>query len=88
MGSRDYGYNAQFADVIRPLGQGTVSKTEYGFRTIPNVEITANAVQKRMDTGNLATGQLRGNQQVRGQIQVVNAKGRKVMVMGYGKGKF
>lgn len=88
MSSYDYGYNSQVADVIRPLGQGKVSKTEYGFRSIPNVEITANAVQNRVDTGNLATGQLRGTQRIRGQIQVVNANGRKVMVMGYGKGKF
>jgi hypothetical protein len=88
MSSSDYGYNSQVADVIRPLGQGTVRKTEYGFRSIPNVEITANAVQRRVDTGNLATGQLRGTQRIRGQIQVVNANGRKVMVMGYGKGKF
>lgn len=88
MSSSDYGYNSQVADVIRPLGQGTVRKTEYGFRTIPNVEITSNAVQRRVDTGNLATGQLRGTQRIRGQIQVVNANGRKVMVMGYGKGKF
>ncbi len=86
--SADYGYNDKVADVIRPLGQGTVQKTEYGFRSIPNVEISANTYQKRVDTGNLATGQLRGTQQVRGQIQVVNARGRKVMVMGYGKGKF
>lgn len=84
----DYGYNSDLADVIRPLGQGTVSKTEYGFRTIPNVEIRANSSQNRVDTGRLATGQLRGNQQVRGQIQVVNAQGRKVMTMGYGKGMF
>lgn len=88
MGSRDYGYNAQVADVIRPLGQGTVKKTEYGFRTIPNVEVTANATQTRVNSTSLSTGQLRGTQQVRGQIQVVNANGRKVMVMGYGKGKF
>lgn len=88
MSSSDYGYNSQVADVIRPLGQGTVRKTEYGFRSIPNVEITSNAVQRRVDTGNLATGQLRGTQRIRGQIQVVNAQGRKVMVMGYGKGKF
>lgn len=88
MSSSDYGYNSQVADVIRPLGQGTVRKTEYGFRSIPNVEITANAVQRRVDTGNLATGQLRGTQRIRGQIQVVNANGRKVMVMGYGKGMF
>lgn len=88
MSSSDYGYNSQVADVIRPLGQGTVRKTEYGFRSIPNVEITANAEQRRVDTGNLATGQLRGTQRIRGQIQVVNANGRKVMVMGYGKGKF
>lgn len=86
--SADYGYNAQVADVIRPLGQGKVSKTEYGFRKVDNVDIGANAYQKRVDTGNLATGQLRGTQRIRGQIQVVNANGRKVMVMGYGKGKF
>lgn len=84
----EYGYNEQVADVIRPLGQGKVQKPENGFRTIPNVEITANANQRRVDTGVLATGQLRGTQRIRGQIQVVNANGRKVMVMGYGKGKF
>lgn len=88
MSSYDYGYNDQVADVIRPLGQGKVQKPVVGFRTVPNVEITSNATQKRVDTGNLATGQLRGTQRIRGQIQVVNANGRKVMVMGYGKGKF
>lgn len=88
MGSRDYGYNADVADIIRPLGQGTVKRPENGFRTIDNVEIRTNSSQNRVDTGRLATGQLRGNQQVRGQIQVVTAQGRKVMVMGYGKGKF
>ena len=88
MASYDYGYNEQVADVIRPLGQGKVQKPEVGFRTIPNVEITANATQNRVDTGNLATGQLRGTQRIRGQIQVVNANGRKVMIMRYGKGKF
>lgn len=88
MASADYGYNDRVADVIRPLGQGKVKKPEVGFRTIPNVEVTSNAYQKRVDTGNLATGQLRGTQRIRGQIQVVDANGRKVMVMGYGKGKF
>ena len=87
-GSADYGYNDKVADVIRPLGQGKVYKTEYGFRTVDNVEIGANSYQQRVDTGNLATGQLRGTQRIRGQIQVVDANGRKVMVMGYGKGKF
>ena len=86
--SADYGYNDKVADIIRPLGQGKVRKTEVGFRTIDNVEISDNSYQKRVDAGNLATGQMRGTQRVRGQIQVVNANGRKVMVMGYGKGKF
>lgn len=84
----EYGYNSDLADVIRPLGQGEVSKTEYGFRTIPNVEVRANAEQLRVDTTRWGTGQQRGNQQIRGQIQVTNAQGRKVMVMGYGKGMF
>lgn len=86
--SADYGYNDKVADVVRPLGQGKVYKTEYGFRTVDNVEISDSSFQKRVDTGNLATGQLRGTQRIRGQIQVVDANGRKVMVMGYGKGKF
>lgn len=86
--SADYGYNDKVADVIRPLGQGKVRKTEYGFREVDNVEIGDSSYQKRVDAGNLATGQLRGTQRIRGQIQVVNANGRKVMVMGYGKGKF
>jgi hypothetical protein len=84
----EYGYNSELADVIRPLGQGTVSKTEYGFRTIPNVEVRANAQQNRVDTSRWGTGQQRGNQQIRGQIQVMNAQGRRVMVMGYKKGGF
>lgn len=84
----EYGYNDDVADVIRPLGQGVVKKVEYGFRTIPNVEIRSNSSQNRVDTGRLATGQLRGDQQVRGQIQVVTPQGRKVMVMGYKKGGF
>lgn len=86
--SADYGYNDKVADVVRPLGQGKVYKTEYGFRTVDNVEISDSSFQKRVATGNLATGQLRGTQRIRGQIQVVDANGRKVMVMGYGKGKF
>ena len=86
--SADYGYDDKVADVIRPLGQGKVRKPEVGFRTIPNVEINANSYQKRVDAGNLGTGQMRGVQRIRGQIQVVNSNGRKVMVMGYGKGKF
>lgn len=86
--SADYGYNDKIADIIRPLGQGRVSKTEYGFRKVDNVDINDNSYQKRVDAGNLATGQMRGTQRLRGQIQVVNANGRKVMVMGYGKGKF
>ena len=84
----EYGYNSELADVIRPLGQGTVSKTEYGFRTIPNVEVRANSSQNRIDTSRWGSGQQRGTQQVRGQFQVVNAQGRKVMIMGYKKGGF
>lgn len=88
MASYDYGYNEKVADVVRPLGQGKVSKTEYGFRKVDNVEVGSNASQNRVDASNLGTGQLRGTQTVRGQIQVMNANGRRVMMMGYGKGKF
>lgn len=86
--SEDYGYNSELADVIRPLGQGTVKKTINGFRTVDNVEVGAGAKVSRVNTYELATGTLKGVQQVKGQIQVVDANGRKVMVMGYGKDKF
>lgn len=86
--SSNYGYNDKIADVIRPLGQGTVRKTLTGFRSIPNVEISSNSEVFGIDVGRVRTGNLRGNQQVRGQIQVVDNNGRKVMIMGYGKGKF
>ena len=46
MSSYNYGYDEQVADVIRPLGQGTVKKPLNGFRSVDNVEITANAFQK------------------------------------------
>lgn len=86
--SENYGYDSQMADVIRPLGQGSVKKTINGFRTVENVEVGSGARVNRVNTYELATGTLKGTQQVRGQIQVVDANGRRVMVMGYGKDKF
>lgn len=86
--SANYGYNDKVADVIRPLGQGTVKKTLNGFRTVSDVPISSNAETYGFDAGRVRTGNLHGNQQIRGQIQVVDSNGRKVMVMGYGKGKF
>lgn len=83
-----YGYNEQVADVIRPLGQGKVQNLENGFRSIPNIEISSNAMQNRVDAGRLGTGQIRGIQQIRGQMQVVTPTGNKVMIFGYAKGKF
>ena len=37
--SANYGYNDKMADVIRPLGQGTVKKTLDGFRSVSDVPI-------------------------------------------------
>ena len=86
--SSNYGYNEKVADVIRPLGQGTVKKTLNGFRSVSDVPISSNAETYGLDAGRVRTGNLRGNQRIQGQIQVVDTNGRKVMVMGYGKGQF
>ena len=86
--SANYGYNEKVADVIRPLGQGTVKKTLNGFRSVSDVPISSNSETYGIDSGRVRTGSLRGNQRIQGQIQVVDTNGRKVMVMGYGKGKF
>lgn len=53
MSSQDYGYNDKIADVIRPLGQGTVKKVLTGFRSVDNVEIGSNAVQTRLNSRNI-----------------------------------
>ena len=86
--SANYVYNEKVADVIRPLGQGTVKKTLNGFRSVSDVPISSNSETYGIDSGRVRTGSLRGNQRIQGQIQVVDTNGRKVMVMGYGKGKF
>jgi len=88
MASNDYGYNDKVADVIRPLGQGTVKKVLTGFRSVDNVDIRSNSVQPRVNTRNLGTGSYMGSQQVRGQIQVMDSNGQIVMVMGYKPGAF
>lgn len=88
MPSYGYGYSEKVADVIRPLGQGTVRKPLGGFRSIPDVSIESSATQNQINARNVRTGNLRGNQQIRGQIQIQDSNGRKVMVMGYGKGMF
>lgn len=86
--SANYGYNEKVADVIRPLGQGTVRKELTGFRSVSDVPISSNSETYGFDAGRVRTGNLRGNQRIQGQIQVVDTAGRKVMIMGYGKGKF
>ena len=88
MASNDYGYNEKIADVIRPLGQGTVKKVLTGFRSVDNVEIGSSAVQQRLNTRNISTGSYMGVQQVRGQIQVMDSNGQVVMIMGYKPGAF
>lgn len=88
MSSWDYGYNDKVADVIRPLGQGTVKKVLTGFRSVDNVEIGSNAVQTRLNSRNISTGSYMGLQQVRGQIQVMDNAGQIVMIMGYKPGAF
>ena len=41
--SANYGYNDKVADVIRPLGQGTVRKPLNGFRSVSDVTISSKA---------------------------------------------
>ena len=88
MASNTYGYNNAVADVIRPLGQGKVKKTLEGFRSIDNVDIGNSSLQNRVYTRDVATGSFIGDQQVRGQIQVVDSNGKVVMIMGYKPGAF
>lgn len=88
MASNDYGYNDKVADVIRPLGQGTVKKVLTGFRSVDNVDVGSNAVQQRLNSRNISTGSYMGTQQIRGQIQVMDNSGQIVMIMGYKPGAF
>jgi len=83
-----YGYNSEIADVIRPLGQSTVKKRQTGFSTIPDVPILNTTNQTKINARDVRTGQLRGNQQIRGLITIMDEMGRNVLIMGYSPGSF
>ena len=81
-------YDPAVADVVTTFGQ--IKKTEMtkGFAEIGDTDINSMANQAQIAPRLVRTGELRGDQQVRGLIKVEDRSGRVVMMFGYSPGSF
>ena len=81
-------YDPTTADVVTSFSQLKSSEMTKGFAEIGDTDINNLAQQSQIAPRMVRTGQLRGDQQVRGLIKVEDRSGRVVMMMGYSPGSF
>lgn len=76
------------ADLVTSFEQ--IKKTEMtkGFAEIGDTDINNMANQSQIAPRLVRTGELRGDQQIRGLIKVEDRSGRVVMMFGYSPGSF
>lgn len=81
-------YNPNTGDLQVPYQQLKESKLSSGFATIDDTNIDNIAQQNQIAPRQVRTGEMRGDQQVRGLIKVEDRSGRIVMMFGYSPGAF
>lgn len=81
-------YDPNVADVVTSFSQIKTTEMTKGFAEIGDTDITTIAMQGQIAPRLVRTGELRGDQQVRGLIKVEDRNGRVVMMMGYSQGSF
>lgn len=81
-------YNPNTADLETPYEGLDTSKLTKGFREIQDVNLTNISEQTQMAPRQVRTGEMRGDQQIRGLIKVEDRSGRTVVMMGYSPGSF
>lgn len=81
-------YDPTTADVVTTFGELKTTKMTKGFAEIGDTDVNNMANQSQIAPRMVRTGQLRGDQQVRGLIKVEDRSGRVVMMMGYSPGAF
>lgn len=75
-------------DIITEFSEIKKTKMKQGFNEINYTDVNAMSQQKQIAPRQVRTGELRGDQQVRGLIKVEDRSGRVVMMLGYSPGAF
>lgn len=81
-------YNPNTGDIETTFSSLDKSKMKEGFAEISDTNLNNISEQSQIAPRYVRTGELRGDQQVRGLIKTVDSSGRVVVMMGYSQGAF
>lgn len=81
-------YNPNTGDLVTEFSEIKKTKMKQGFNEIDYTDVNSIAQQNQIAPRQVRTGELRGDQQVRGLIKVEDRSGRVVMMLGYSPGAF
>lgn len=81
-------YNSNTGDIETQYEQIKTSDMKQGFAEIDDTNINNIAEQTQMAPRQVRTGELRGDQQIRGLIKAEDRSGRTVVMLGYSPGSF
>lgn len=81
-------YNPNTADLQTEYEQLSKTKLTKGFAEIDDTNIDNIAEQTQLAPRQVRTGEMRGDQQIRGLIKAEDRSGRIVVMMGYSPGSF
>ncbi len=81
-------YDPNTGDLVTEFTQIKKTKMKQGFNEVDYTDVNAIAQQNQIAPRQVRTGELRGDQQVRGLIKVEDRSGRLVMMLGYSPGAF
>lgn len=81
-------YDPNTGDLVTEFSEIKKTKMKQGFSEVDYTDVNAIAQQTQIAPRQVRTGELRGDQQVRGLIKVEDRSGRLVMMLGYSPGAF
>ncbi len=81
-------FDQNTGDLVTEFSEIKKTKMKQGFNEVDYTDINAMAQQQQIAPRQVRTGELRGDQQVRGLIKVEDRSGRIVMMLGYSPGAF
>lgn len=81
-------YDPNTGDLVTEFSEIKKTKMKQGFNEIDYTDVNSIAQQNQIAPRQVRTGELRGDQQVRGLIKVEDRSGRVVMMLGYSPGAF
>lgn len=81
-------YNPNTADIETSYEQLGKTKMKQGFAEIDDMNMEDIAQQNQIAPRQVRTGEMRGDQQIRGLIKAEDRSGRVVVMLGYSPGSF